>query len=61
MLKYSTIILHSRNNKFIISVQQKDRGITNMLNLDKITMPTSAVETQKLIQQEKLQCNICFC
>ena len=46
MLKYSTIILHSRNNKFIISVQQKDRDITNMLNLDKITMPTSAVETQ---------------
>lgn len=46
MLNSSTIILHPRNNKFIISVQQKDRDITNMLNIDKITMPTSAVETQ---------------
>lgn len=61
MLNFSIIILHFRANKLILSIQQKDRSTTNFLHLDKITMATSAVETQGEAQQERLQCNICFC
>lgn len=54
MLNSSIIILHFRANKLILSIQQKDRSTTNFLHLDKITMATSAVETQGEAQQERL-------